>query len=563
LQPKTAVLKNHFKSKRHQKNEFRRRQEQQDAARVVRGDEFVLDVVFMLAQAGVSLEKLDTMKPFFEKWVPDYAGLIPTGGHARRFHLPRLLPFHEASVKSVLAGMLGCSIIADESTDKRKMSPVNMLIAPAKEAVQSPVLADIMFVNESESPGENINGMIMEEFVLKLCEHYEIKNSLVDAFVCDGASYNLAAYNRLKESLNEAMICVWCVCHMLERVGDAVTKMPELKEVKRLLSDIKKLFTKSRQRRSKWIAHLKANGVQNPTQISRYGKTRWGSWFETAFDVLQYLQHIPSFLGSLPRGKVTRVCNRLKTLLSDPTVLLQIRLKLALLQDLFAPMVALIQKYQGHRAYAHKLVDDVMVFRSTLATRADSSDFSDLLFVSQFARDQPLQKLTLEQVALLNTISTVARTKLDACISKHPSWNFFKAARIFDPYYVAAHGVPEQFETFIASNIPFAPTDLTILNGIAAEYCQFARWVRVGEAIQYQSQDQFDIFAFWLYRATAYPALRKLALRVLSVPVSSADAERSFSAYNYIVNHKRTSMSNDSVRAHVLLANNKNIKICG
>jgi hypothetical protein len=48
------------------------------------------DLVFMLAQAGVSLEKLAIMKPFFEKWLPDYAGLIPQGAHARRVYFVRL-----------------------------------------------------------------------------------------------------------------------------------------------------------------------------------------------------------------------------------------------------------------------------------------------------------------------------------------------------------------------------------------------------------------------------------------------------------------------------------------
>lgn len=134
----------------------------------------MLAVVLMLAKMGVSLEKLDRMKPWFAKWIPHYAGLLPTGANARRDYLPRLLPLHESSVNTMLEGILGCSIIADESTDKRKRSPVNLLIAPAKEIFQPPLLVDILFVDESEASGDSVNGRIMEEFVLKVCSKFEM-----------------------------------------------------------------------------------------------------------------------------------------------------------------------------------------------------------------------------------------------------------------------------------------------------------------------------------------------------------------------------------------------------
>lgn len=50
--------------------------------------------------------------------------------------------------------MIGCDI-ADETTDKRKLSPVNMLIAPAKLGQkEKPFLADIQFVDAEEEAEE-------------------------------------------------------------------------------------------------------------------------------------------------------------------------------------------------------------------------------------------------------------------------------------------------------------------------------------------------------------------------------------------------------------------------
>jgi hypothetical protein len=55
--------------------------------------------------------------------------------------------------------------------------------------------------------------------------------------------------------------------------------MSALKDVKTLISGLKKLFTKSRARRNHWLAHLMENRVEKPTQITRFGKTRWTSWY--------------------------------------------------------------------------------------------------------------------------------------------------------------------------------------------------------------------------------------------------------------------------------------------
>jgi hypothetical protein len=244
----------------------------------------------------------------------------------------------------------------------------------------------------------------------------------VDAFVCDGASYNLAAFKRLKETLNPKMICVWCICHMLERVGDAVTTSGDLQEVKVLLTGIKKLFNKSRKRRSKWIAHLSEQGVQQPTQICRFGDTRWGSWYESAFDVLCYITNIPSFLRSLSNDKSPTVIDRLRQLLSNNATLQTIHLKLSFLHDVFEPMVRLLLKYQAHAVYAHKVFGDVDDFRVALSPLSDS-DFDTLPSVSKFAASQP--------------------EKAGWLLAKHPSWNFFKAARIFNPYHVKRRGIPE------------------------------------------------------------------------------------------------------------------------
>jgi hypothetical protein len=134
-------------------------------------EDFVMDTILMFAQAGIPLEKIDKMKPWLDKWVPDYAGMITSGNQCRRY-VPNLLPLHFQAVAEQLKDMIGCSIIADESTDKRKESPVNLLLAPACDKhFQKPILVDIQYVNEANG-GESINGAILEQFVTNCVNNF-------------------------------------------------------------------------------------------------------------------------------------------------------------------------------------------------------------------------------------------------------------------------------------------------------------------------------------------------------------------------------------------------------
>jgi hypothetical protein len=221
-------------------------------------------------------------------------------------------------------------------------------------------------------------------------------------------------------------------------------------------------------------------------------------------------------------------------------------------------MVNLLIKYQGHQCYAHVLVKDITAFRATLSQiRTDTETCADLPLVSGLAAGQPNGKLTDDQLKMINSISQTALKKLDACIAKHRSWNFFKTAQLFDPYHIISFGFPKDLAPVLAT-IPFAPTAPDVLLQLKAEIVKYQAWVK-SDGLPVNPND-FDVFSFWLHQTNRLPNLRKLALRVLSIPVSSADAERSFSTYNYILNHRRTNMSNASARTQVLIAANNNIK---
>jgi len=192
-------------------------------------EEFILDVVFALTSAGIPLQKIDQLKPLLKKWVPSIGGSIPGANQLRASYLPKLLLPLEASIEAQLADNIGFSLLADESNDKWKHSPVNFLISRASldKTKTKPILADIYFVDESESHAANINSNVLQEFIDKLFQKYKLNIEKFDAFVTDGAAYNLRAFELLKQK-KPTLIHIWCVCHMLDLVGVAVQKHSKL-----------------------------------------------------------------------------------------------------------------------------------------------------------------------------------------------------------------------------------------------------------------------------------------------------------------------------------------------
>jgi hypothetical protein len=195
-------------------------------------------------------------------------------------------------------------------------------------------------------------------------------------------------------------------------------------------------------------------------------------------------------------------------------------------------MVQILKKYQGHKPYAHVLVQDVVAFKCNLRQRLNTNDCADLTLVSAFAAKQTNGVLTAEQLALANKVTSVALTKLKMCIDKHLSWNFFETTRIFDLYDVSSYGMPADVTQLISKTIPFAPASPDVVKLINVECVKYAGWVRNG-GLPSNPLD-FDVCSFWCHLSPLFPNFSKLALRVLAVPVTSADAERSFSTYNLL-----------------------------
>jgi len=148
---------------------------------------------------------------------------------------------------------------------------------------------------------------------------------------------------------------------------------------------------------------------------------------------------------------------------------------------------------------------------------------------------------------------------------------FFKSAQIFDPSYIKSnptahptlpkkqgnqdniHVVKGKKWGEVSEGLPFA----THAN-LSSEYASYCSWVKAN--YQIPTEEDSNPFDFWKYYGKNWPNLANVAFRTLSIPVSNAASERSFSKYNDVVSYKRTNLSNDSARVLAMMYFNGDVE---
>lgn len=68
-----------------------------------------------------------------------------------------------------------------------------------------------------------------------------------------------------------------------------------------------------------------------------------------------------------------------------------------------------------------------------------------------------------------------------------------------------------------------------------------------------------DALKFWLQRKDQFPYLSKIALKILSMPTSSASIERTFSKAKEILGEKQLRTGDDLLESRMKIIGNKNL----
>ena len=113
----------------------------------------------------------------------------------------------------------------------------------------------------------------------------------------------------------------------------------------------------------------------------------------------------------------------------------------------------------------------------------------------------------------------------------------FKAIRIFDPRQKPSWSKNLQ-------NYSVFP-DFDVLNDALLD-----EWGAYWNDVAIES-DYFNIVSFWEQKTDEYPLLSKVAHKVLWIPASTADVERSFNLLKTLETPQRLLMNDSHVRDHI------------
>ena len=140
---------------------------------------------------------------------------------------------------------------------------------------------------------------------------------------------------------------------------------------------------------------------------------------------------------------------------------------------------------------------------------------------------------------------------------KQPSFKFLNEIRIFDPQQAKSAENFENINLFDLQNIPaFVHINTSRKIDLKAKL--------IGEFNKYKtiiSNDNFymkdDCLKFWNQKINVFPNLAPIIISYLSVPISGAEVERSFSHLNNVLTDRR-SLKVENLRDLLLLNFNSN-----
>ena len=118
-------------------------------------------------------------------------------------------------------------------------------------------------------------------------------------------------------------------------------------------------------------------------------------------------------------------------------------------------------------------------------------------------------------------------------------YNFYKAARIFDPIQLPC--ITHDIDSFAAIK-DFQDPSTKLVEG-------FQIYVNYKDDLP----NPFNIPAFWNANKSRFPLLQQIANKVIWMPVTSIDVECSFSQYKHLMNKQRENLTFENTKQFTML----------
>ena len=130
------------------------------------------DFVRMCTLADIPLDKIDKMRPFLVKH-SNQGGVLPGRNILRKYYLPSVFDRHQRAITDLLLSATMISIIADETTDHRDRSVLNILARVRNKLF----IIDVHFL-------EARNHQTLSQSIIKCVTTYGVQYNVIKSVKC-------------------------------------------------------------------------------------------------------------------------------------------------------------------------------------------------------------------------------------------------------------------------------------------------------------------------------------------------------------------------------------------
>ena len=420
-------------------------------------------------------------------------------------------------MRHLVAGQV-VALHVDETTDPNMRYVFTILCSLLDNSSNHQALAAPLLLTSIELTA--VNHKTVADAITGVVEEYGIFSKDVYAVVGDNASYMKKAWKDILCNVYRNGTFISCYAHIYALAGEEWRA--KFGKVDDLVAGMKAIMVKAPGRRGRYLRFLDQNEVRDATLPPSPVVTRWNTWFEAVKYHSKYIDHYLAFIEQeIVEEKKTVQLSKLQKPLSENDGELKIQVTELATQS--RKLVVLLDSFQSRSRQGHKIFNSV---------------HDTLTWLQGVAEDGSLSPTT-------RSAASASANKLSHYHtggSKQLAVNFFSYLRCLDPIQLCVAESRAYSDIKVALHLP---------DGCDGEWPIYMAAVR-----DLRASTSVNICDFWKSLAERLPTLSRHALRLLNIPINSADVERVFSVLGDIMTPSRQSLSFRSMASHLQIAVN-------
>lgn len=450
------------------------------------------------------------------------------------------------------------SVMMDETTDVSGQEQATIVLRYVKEDVHEDFVA---FLH-----ARNLTGTGLAELLVTTVENLGLNMSNCRGLGLDGASAMMGKFKGCAAVIADTYPLakpVHCFNHRLNLV---ITKSCDVKEIKlaiQVITDVYNYIYKSNMRRLRFTEKIQQSGSRK-TKLVNLCTTRWIERHDAVLVFVEFLPLLSEFLEE--EMQLDGSAGLLRAAIQESRCLVG----LVVTESVLAYTVHTSRNLQAKSmdlvsAYSH--IRKVIDMLQNLRTEAEKT-FSNLLC--------KVNNLLIEVGSSSQEVTTPRLCGRQSQRGNHPATSAEEYYRrsVYLPFLDQV--ISELKQRFGDDTIPTALSLSTLMRGTETDTCvvlkaaelysadiesrvileaELQRWVWY--APSFDTLKETKIYA----EREIYPNVAKLLCILMALPVTNAEAERSFSALKRLKTYLRNTIGQDRLNGLALLASHKDISI--